>query len=186
MGPTGLCGWLVGIDRVSRGRPVVESGWPSRISNQWAAEVGAELRRIRRLLRQTFAADLARADLTAPQVGVLSLLAAADGQALSDLSHQLHLSHSTVSGIVDRLARKGLVERRVDAQDRRVSRVFLSAPVAAYTRATLPARQQGPLLRVVGRATPEQREAIRSGLLLLRRLLEHEAHETDSSGGDHA
>lgn len=154
--------------------------------NQWADEVGAELRRIRRLLRQSFAADVARADLTAPQVGVLSLLVAADGQALSDLSHQLHLSHSTVSGIVDRLARKGLVERRVDARDRRISRVFLTAPVAAYTRATLPARQQGPLLRVLTRATPEQREAIRSGLLLLRRLLEHEAHETDSSGGDHA
>ena len=152
--------------------------------NQWADEVDAELRRIRRLLRQSFAADLARADLTAPQVGLLSLLAAEDGQALSDLSHRLHLSHSTVSGIVDRLARKGLVERRVDAQDRRVSRVFLTAPVAAYTRATLPARQQGPLLRVVERATPEEREAIRSGLLLLRRLLEAESHDTESVGGD--
>src|SRR5918911_978072 len=70
----------------------------------------------------SFAADLAQTDLTAPQVGVLSLLAAANGQALSDLSRELHLSHSIASGIVDRLARKGLVERRVDAQDGRRAR----------------------------------------------------------------
>jgi hypothetical protein len=64
--------------------------------------------------------------------------------------------------------------------------VFLTAPVAAYTQATLPARQHGPLLRIVERATPEEREAIRSGLLLLRRLLEQEAHEINASGGNQA
>jgi DNA-binding MarR family transcriptional regulator len=152
----------------------------------WADQIGGELRRIRRLLRRSFAADLARADLTAPQLSLLTLLSDEDGQALSALAERLHLSHSTVSGIVDRLGRKGLVERRVDATDRRVSRVFLSGPVAAYTRQTLPARQHGPLLRVAGRARPRQRAAIRSGLALLRHLLEVEARETDPVGGEHA
>jgi DNA-binding MarR family transcriptional regulator len=146
---------------------------------EWADEVGAGLRRLRRLLRKSFDADLARADLTAPQVSLLSALAAEDGQGLSGLSERLHLSHSTVSGIVDRLARKGLVERRVDPVDRRVSRVFLTGPVSAYTRQTLPGRQHGPLLRVAGRTTPEVREVIRDGLAHLRRLLEMEARDDD-------
>jgi DNA-binding MarR family transcriptional regulator len=138
---------------------------------QWANEIAAELRAIRRLLRQAFDADLAGADLTAAQVALLSVLAAEDGQGPASLSKRLHLSHSTVSGIVDRLARKGLVERRIDAGDRRVSRVFLAEPVAAYITNTLPVRQHGALLRAADRTTPEERAGIRAGLVGLRRLL---------------
>jgi DNA-binding MarR family transcriptional regulator len=141
---------------------------------EWAEAVAADLRHVRRLLRQRFAADLAHTNLTAPQISLLSLLTDTDGQRLDQLSRRLHLSHSTVSGIVDRLARKGLVERRPDAADRRVSRVFLTPPVTGYTERTLPGRQHGPLLHVAARATPAERAAIRAGLQRLCQLLEVE------------
>jgi DNA-binding MarR family transcriptional regulator len=140
----------------------------------WAEAVAADLGRVRRLLRQRFAADLAHTNLTAPQISLLSLLADNDGQRLDQLSQRLHLSHSTVSGIVDRLAGKGLVERRTDARDRRVSRIWLTPQVAAYTEHTLPAQQHAPLARVAHRATPDQQAAIRAGLQALRHLLEQE------------
>jgi MarR family transcriptional regulator, organic hydroperoxide resistance regulator len=140
--------------------------------DRWAECVLGELRRVNRLLRQSFQVDLARANLTAPQVALLTELSAEDGQALADLSKRLHLSHSTVSGIVDRLIRKGLVERRTDPRDRRYSRIFVSEPVATYLRRTVSGRQRGPLDRAAERASDSDRAAICAGLRLLRQLLD--------------
>ncbi|HEX8967405.1 MAG TPA: MarR family transcriptional regulator [Chloroflexota bacterium] len=157
---------------------------PELDSNQWADQIAADLSSIRRLLRQSFDAELAQTRLTAPQVSLLTLLSRVDGQDLGSLSRRLHLSHSTVSGIVDRLARKGLVERRVDVNDHRISRIFLTETVATYTQQTVPARQRGPLLRGAARSTPNERAAIRRGLMLLRRLLENETGLGQTLDGD--
>jgi DNA-binding MarR family transcriptional regulator len=148
---------------------------------RWAACVLGELRRVNRLLRQSFQVDLARANLTAPQVALLTELSAEDGQALADLSKRLHLSHSTVSGIVDRLMRKGLVERRTDAGDRRYSRIFVSEPVASYLRRTVSGRQRSPLDRAAERASEGDREAISTGLRRLRQLLDDDLANHDRS-----
>ena len=147
---------------------------PDNDLSQWTDQVAADLSGIRRLLRQSFDVELAQTRLTGPQVSLLSTLSSIDGQDLGSLSIRLHLSHSTVSGIVDRLASKGMVERRVDPTDRRISRVFLTKPVATYTQRTVPALQRAPLLRVAARSTPTQRAAIRRGVSMLRRLLQTE------------
>lgn len=46
---------------------------------------------------------------------------------MSDLSDHLRVDRSTVTGIVDRAAARGLVHRYADADDRRASRVALTA-----------------------------------------------------------
>ena len=45
---------------------------------------------------------------------------------MTALSRQLHLDKSSVTGLVDRIAKLGLVERRPDPADRRASRVTLT------------------------------------------------------------
>lgn len=49
-----------------------------------------------------------------------------DGQTQSQLVEQLHVQPATISKMLDRLELAGLVERRPDAEDNRVSRVYLT------------------------------------------------------------
>ena len=143
-----------------------------------AEEVERQLRAIRRRLWQACAVDLRRAPLlTMPQVEALHALVTEDGLGLTALSQRLGLAQSTVSGIVGRLARQDLVERRADPADGRVSRVYLTGHVKAYLRDVLPQRRLGPLIAAFERATPEERARVLDGLSTLRRLLEADIGE---------
>jgi DNA-binding MarR family transcriptional regulator len=63
--------------------------------------------------------SLARFDL-------LATLAREDGQTLAALSRKLLVTAGNLTGLVDRAARDGIVERRPDANDRRLTRVNLT------------------------------------------------------------
>ena len=65
--------------------------------------------------------------VTVPQCGVLRVLQHGGSQPIGNLSSRLFLSMSTVSGIVDRLERAGLVARERALSDRRVVQVGLTA-----------------------------------------------------------
>ena len=69
----------------------------------------------------------ARHGLTAPQLAALSLLAHTGPLSLGDLGERMHTGASTLTGIVDRMEREGLVSRERSAEDRRVWRVTLTA-----------------------------------------------------------
>lgn len=58
--------------------------------------------------------------ITATQLTVLKLLHEIGGLSLSRLSAEIRAHNSTVTGIVDRMERDGLVERLQSAEDRRV------------------------------------------------------------------
>lgn len=65
--------------------------------------------------------------LTGPQFAVLRLLQAEpQGRTASELAQRLGVSTSAMTGMVDRLVRPGLVERRRDEDDRRVVWVRLT------------------------------------------------------------
>lgn len=59
-------------------------------------------------------------------IGVLLELYRADGQTLSELSDKLSLEKSTMTGLIDRMVKAGLVTRETDQSDRRVLRVWLT------------------------------------------------------------
>lgn len=63
--------------------------------------------------------SLARFDL-------LAQLSRQDGQTLAALSRQMLVTAGNVTGLVDRAERDGIVERRPDRTDRRVTRVHLT------------------------------------------------------------
>lgn len=137
-----------------------------------ADEIDTTVRLLHRLLRRPFDADIAGSGLTVPQVSALEELAKEDGLSLKELSRRMVLSHSTVSGIIDRLERRELVKRVANEQDRRYSRIVLAENVKHYIHEAVPQRRLGPLLEVLAQANADEREVILKGLRTLRRLLE--------------
>jgi len=137
-----------------------------------AEEIDRHLRVMRQLLRRPVEAEFARGNLTAPQRTVMQFLVHFNGRSLKKLSKDAGLSHSTVSGIVDRLEKRGMVERHVDKKDRRISRILPSKRVRNYVRNTLPAIELNPLVRALQPATSPERAAVLAGMRILRRLVE--------------
>jgi DNA-binding MarR family transcriptional regulator len=64
--------------------------------------------------------------LTGPQLTVIKLLDSFGDLSLSDLSERIRAQNSTVTGIIDRMEREGLVRRERSASDRRVVYIRLS------------------------------------------------------------
>ncbi len=82
----------------------------------------------------------ARWDLSASQFNVLNLLRLAPaGLTQTDLSRQLLMHRSNITGLVDRLEERGLVARHDEPGDRRSYRVVLSAAGGKLVEEILPA-----------------------------------------------
>jgi len=109
--------------------------------------------------------------LTGPQVAVMACLVTRGPLALTELSRALSMSHSTASGIVDRLQQRGMLQRREDEADRRRTAIAVTDSVAQYVR-QLEAGPAGRLVAALQKATPNQRRAITKGVTTLRRLLD--------------
>src|SRR5262245_29374522 len=64
--------------------------------------------------------------LTGPQLTVIKLLETFGDLSLSSLSERIRAQNSTVTGIIDRMEREGLVKRERSTADRRVVHIRLS------------------------------------------------------------
>lgn len=89
---------------------------------------------------------------------------------VTELGRELGTGHSTVSGIVDRLQVRGLVQRVRDDTDWRYTRICVTEKVDRYV-VDMEAGPFGRLTIALGNATEEERRTIRDGLGLLRELL---------------
>jgi MarR family transcriptional regulator, organic hydroperoxide resistance regulator len=137
-----------------------------------AEAITDHIRAVRLILKRPIAELIARGGLTAPQVGALKALTLGGPASLKDLCARLGLAHSTVSGIVDRLERKGLVRRETDPQDRRLSRIVVSDEVKTFIATGAALHHPAPLIEALRRASGEERSRIVEGLTTLRHLLE--------------
>ena len=136
-------------------------------------QIARELAQIRKLLRKPLETEIAKGNLTAPQRAVMQVVVRHDGINLKDLSAQVSLAQSTVSGIIDRLARDGMVERRPDPSDGRGTRIHPTAPVIAFMRETMPHLINDPLQQALARASAQEITQIEQALVRLRELLEN-------------
>jgi DNA-binding MarR family transcriptional regulator len=139
-----------------------------------AEQLDHDLRSIRRALRKPLEVETAKGELTLPQTAVMREVVRTEGINLRDLSRAVSLAHSTVSGIVDRLEKRGMIERRPDQKDGRVSCIFPSSPVREFIRNRIPELNRTPLLDALARANKSERLAIAAALRRLRELLEPE------------
>jgi len=140
-----------------------------------AEVIDRDLRAIRARLRRPLEAEIARGNLTGPQQSVMHALVHSDGTSLKELSAHLGLAHSTVSGIIDRLQQRGLVERQTNDTDKRTSRIVVTQAVRDFVQETLPRLSIHPLVNALSRADAAQRRAIVEGLKTLRQILDKPA-----------
>jgi DNA-binding MarR family transcriptional regulator len=67
-----------------------------------------------------------RAQLTGPQLTVVKILETMGDLSLTELSERIRSQNSTVTGIIDRMEREGLVTRERSKEDRRVVKLRLT------------------------------------------------------------
>ncbi|MBF6989960.1 MULTISPECIES: MarR family winged helix-turn-helix transcriptional regulator [Cupriavidus] len=79
-----------------------------------------------RRLQRWSQARVAGGGVTAAQSGLLFFLGGNDGALMSEAAAALDLGAPGMSGLADRTERAGLIERRPDESDRRVSRLWLT------------------------------------------------------------
>ena len=84
------------------------------------------LARASQVVVQGFAAELRKCGVSLPVWRVLAALLARPGETVTGLAEACLLQQPTMTKLLDRMAREGLVTRAPDARDRRVVRVALT------------------------------------------------------------
>src|SRR3954454_2072364 len=108
-----------------------------------AAEAWALMFELIHLSKRRFMAIASEFDLSPPQVMALRQLDPDEPKPMSELAAALRCDNSNVSGIVDRLEDRGLVERRPGERDRRVKMLTITER-GAQIRDALGARLSEP------------------------------------------
>jgi len=136
-----------------------------------AEQIDRDLNAIRKTLRKPLDVEESKGQLTIPQKAVMQIVVRNHGISLKDLSKQVNLAHSTVSGIIDRLTKRGMIERRSDPTDGRIARVYPTRKVQEFISNLLPTLAHGPLEKALQRGTKDDRTSICNALHRLRELL---------------
>jgi DNA-binding MarR family transcriptional regulator len=113
-----------------------------------------------------FMATMAAFDLTPVQGHVLRLLEPEQPLPMNDLAGALHCDASNVTGLVDRLEQRRLVERRPGARDRRVKELLLTAEGVALRARVLERMWEPP--EAINSLSARDQRALRDILLRAR------------------
>jgi DNA-binding MarR family transcriptional regulator len=93
----------------------------------WDQRLGFLMHDVSRLRRIVFDNFMKPLGVTRSQWWVLAYLSRHDGMIQSDLAAVLELGKAALGGLIDRLEATSLIERRPDANDRRVKRIYLTS-----------------------------------------------------------
>ena len=127
--------------------------------------IGYLISDVARLMRTVFDRRVRHLDLTRAQWLALTRLHRRPGASQSDVADMLEIEKATAGRLIDRLEANGWVERRADARDRRINRIYLSGeaesvlqslwPIAEATNADamgdLTEEERGVLTKLLGR-----------------------------------
>ena len=99
---------------------------PDGPGEDWEIRLGFVVADISRLQAALLRKTMKSLGGTHAQWGMLGRLAAHQGITQMELADRLNLSKVAITGLVDRAVRAGWVERRLDENDRRVRRLYLT------------------------------------------------------------
>jgi DNA-binding MarR family transcriptional regulator len=117
-------------------------------------------------MRERIIGTVAELDLSPPQAHALKVLRPDHPIAMRALADELHCDPSNITGIVDRLETRGLVQRRAAPGDRRIKTLLLTGD-GVRLRARLLDRLSEPPPAIAALSADEQRQ-LRD---LLRRIV---------------
>jgi DNA-binding MarR family transcriptional regulator len=142
--------------------------WQGRTERNSERQPGFLIRRLHQIHSALFADEAEGLDITPPQYGVLSVVAAQPGLDQSAIAEEIGVDRATLASVVARLEAAGFVRRTVAKTDRRQKLLSLTP-----RGRTILARMQGPVQRAQERIleplSPKDREQF---LKLLNRLVD--------------
>ena len=147
-------------------------------SNERAIRVWFRLLRLGSRIQSTVAEHLRAIDLSVPQCDVLTTLTEAEGISQQELAQRLYVTKGNISGLLDRLERAGLVERRSTAADRRQYAIYLTPEGRAAAGQAI-AVQHALIAATLGRLPSEKIAEFETLLIATRDLVRaYREHET--------
>jgi DNA-binding MarR family transcriptional regulator len=146
-------------DRADRRAFVIEEG------------LGYLVNRAARTMAQQLAEELRPTGVGIGQWAVLLFLWAGDGLTQAELSRVVAIEPPTMVRTIDRMVRDGLVERRRDRSDARVSRIYLT-PRGRSLRDELIPKAAAVNRRILASMTPAEARTVRQ---VLARIIEDTA-----------
>lgn len=129
------------------------------------------LKRIGHMVKKSMGQHFNEMNLTGPQGMMMGILSHDGEMKISDLSEKIGLSNSTVSGIIDRLEKQGLVERTRSIEDRRVVYVNVSADFQKNCKKNF-SKIEKTFEDAINNATAEEIDIILKGLDTLEQLMD--------------
>lgn len=134
------------------------------------AEVPRLFSEVNKILKQYMRKDFENIGITLPQGMVIGTLIKSGEMKITDLGKKVHLSNSTISGIVDRLEKQELVVRTRSEEDRRTVYVKVTPKVDIIFE-EIKKRTEESFDALLSRSTAEDIEKIIEGLNVLKRIL---------------
>jgi DNA-binding MarR family transcriptional regulator len=145
---------------------------PKQASRDLAiSETMQALRRIIKAL-QDYSQDISNQfGITGPQLWALKTIFQHGDLSLSELSKRMYLHPSTMTGVVDRLEKKGFVVRKRDEGDRRVIQLQLT-PQGTYLIKKAPNPIQGKMIYGLRRLKRHELDSIFRAVQKLTEIME--------------
>lgn len=94
-------------------------------------------------------------NLSLPQCDVLATLTRQEGMNQQELAERLHVTKGNISGLIDRMAAAGLVERRAIEGDKRAYAIYLTNEGRKQARRGA-ATQTAVVAQTLGRLSPAE------------------------------
>jgi MarR family transcriptional regulator, organic hydroperoxide resistance regulator len=135
-----------------------------------------------RSLDQYFEKSLQRkveqSGVTIPQMRVIKEVVKQHGISIKDISLNLNMTQSTVSGIVERLINKGFLMKKTKAEDKRFAEIWYTDSVAKFLEYNSTDFVSEALNEVFTHLQPNDLKIIKQGIhLLLNAVQKAEEHK---------
>jgi DNA-binding MarR family transcriptional regulator len=133
-------------------------------------EVTRLFQEVMHLFKHNMKKLLCDSGMSAPQGMVIGLLSKNKKMKITELSHHLSLSNSTVSGIIDRLEAQEMVVRERSTEDKRVVYVNIS-PKFEDMHKVFHKQIEKNIQNIMSQGSTEELHKIFEGLDVLKKLL---------------
>ena len=155
---------------------------PDRQNAERSLRVWFRLIRLEARMQAAVGERLREIGVSIPQCDVLTTLTEKEGVSQQELATRLYVTKGNISGLIDRLAEAGLVERRSTASDRRQHAIYLTQAGRGMAEKAI-AVQRRWIASTLGRMPEPALEALEAQLVVLRDIV-REAGTAESPRAD--
>ena len=149
--------------------PTSTTGDPVQAAQEPFLKVIRELSQAYQAFASYSDAQIRSMGLTSPQFDVIATLGNTSGMTMNVLAEKTLVTKGTLTGIVDRLEQKGLVQRQVPPENRRCFKIVLTSAGEEVFAQTFPAHV-AHLKQRFHSLSPQDLESIRASLHALSHL----------------